>query len=323
MGSRKKILSILLKIVIGLASFLIVYLRLRKDFTPGNLSLIYDSIFSGSGIINLLVCILLIPFNWGLESYKWQIITGPVEQITFANASRSVYSGICLGNLAPARATEFIAKIIFFKPENRPQITVLHFINGMFQLSVTYVIGFLALAFKLNGFGADYVWIAYTAISSAALIILIFIASIIKIDKVLGFITQRIAKQKQIHATEYKFTTLVLFQLFGLSFIRYIVFYIQMVLLLKLFTGNFNADIGFGIALYFLITTTIPMISFLEAAIRAAVALVVFRDAGISNAGLALGSVSVWLLNIILPSIIGYIILIRQNFDFKFYSTKK
>lgn len=306
-----------------MACFLIIYFRLKNDFTPTNLALLSDSVFSGNGVFTLLICILLIPLNWGIESYKWKIITAPVEVISFFNASRSVYSGVCLGNLAPGRATEFIAKIIFFKPENRPQITVLHFVNGMFQLSITYIIGFVALAYKMKSFGDAYVWIAYTAISTAVLVIIIFIICLVKIDRVLNFITQRISKQKQIAVAAYKFTKIQLLQLFGLSAIRYVVFFIQMVLLIKLFAGNFDATIGFGIALYFLITTTIPMISFLEAAIRAAVALVVFKDAGISNGGLALASISVWLLNIILPSILGYIILLKQNFDFKFRASGK
>lgn len=323
MITRKKILSIVLKVSIGLASFLIIYFRLKNDFTAANLTLLSDSVFSGNGLITLLFCILLIPVNWGVESYKWKIITAPIESISFLNASRSVYSGICLGNLAPARATEFIAKIIFFKPENRPQITVLHFVNGMFQLSITYIIGFVALAFKMNGFGDEYVWIAYTAISTAVLVIIIFIACLVKIDSVLKFITTRISKQQQIETAAYKFTKIQLMQLFGLSAIRYVVFFIQFVLLIKLFAGNFDLNIGFGIALYFLITTTIPMISFLEAAIRAAVALVVFKSAGFSNTGLALASISVWLLNIILPSILGYIILLKQNFDFKFSASDK
>ncbi|MBI2721599.1 MAG: flippase-like domain-containing protein [Bacteroidetes bacterium] len=306
-----------------MACFLIIYFRLKNDFTPTNLALLTDSVFSGNGIFTLLICILLIPLNWGIESYKWKIITAPVEVISFFNASRSVYSGVCLGNLAPGRATEFIAKIIFFKPENRPQITVLHFVNGMFQLSITYIIGFVALAYKMKSFGDAYVWIAYTAISTAVLVIIIFIICLVKIDRVLNFLTQRISKQKQIAVAAYKFTKIQLLQLFGLSAIRYVVFFIQMVLLIKLFAGNFDATIGFGIALYFLITTTIPMISFLEAAIRAAVALVVFKGAGISNAGLALASISVWLLNIILPSILGYIILLKQNFDFKFRASGK
>ncbi|MGZ3920126.1 MAG: hypothetical protein ACXVNM_10460 [Bacteroidia bacterium] len=321
---HKKILSIVLKIAIGLASFLIVYLRLKGDLTPGNLQLLYDSVFSMQGASILFICLALIPVNWGIESYKWQLITAPVEKINYKKAMQSVYSGICLGNLAPGRATEFIAKIIFFKPEHRPQITVLHFINGMFQLCVTYLVGFMALAYKVNSFGDSYLWIAYTAISTAALVILIFILSLVKIDAVLHFITLRISKKQKTEVYHhYKFTRVQLLKLFSLSLVRYFVFFFQMILIMQLFAGNFNSDIGLGIALYFLITTTIPMISFLEAAIRAAVAIVVFKGTGLSNAGLALSSVAVWLINIIIPSIFGYFILIRQNFDFKFYASKK
>jgi hypothetical protein len=323
LAKHKKIVSILLKVLIGVASFFIVWYRLKSDFTESNVELLKEAVFSGSGILSVIVCLLLIPVNWGIESYKWMIVTQPVEAINFATASRSVYSGICLGNLAPGRATEFIAKIIFFKAENRPQITVLHFINGMFQLSVTYLIGFIALAYKLNSFGEDYIWIAHTAISTAVLVILVFIISLIKIDKVLSFISHRISKQHKVEALPYRFTGKQLSILFGFSLIRYFVFFTQMILLIHLFGGSINTNVLLGTALYFLITTTIPMISFLEAAIRAAVALVVFKDTNISNTALALSSVSVWLINIILPSIIGYFILLKQNFDFRFSSLKK
>jgi len=65
------------------------------------------------------------------------------------------------------------------------------------------------------------------------------------------------------------------------------------------------------------------MISFIEAAVRAAVALIVFKDCGISNAALALASILVWFLNIVVPSIVGYFILIKQKFNFKFSLRKK
>jgi hypothetical protein len=313
-----------LKILVGIASFLIVYFRLKGDLTTENLALLRESVFSIYSIILLFITLILIPVNWGLESYKWKIITEPIEKINYLTATKSVYSGICLGNLAPGRATEFIAKIIFFKPENRPQITVLHFINGMFQLSVTYLVGFIALAFKMNSFGENYLWIAYTAISTAALVILVFIISLFKIDVVLDFISQRISKKhKHTSKLEYQFTRKQLLLLFGFSLIRYFVFFIQMVLIMQLFAGTMDMNVILGIALYFLITTTIPMISFLEAAIRAAVAIVVFKGTGLSNAALALSSVVVWLINIIIPSIAGYFILVKQNFDFKFYTSKK
>lgn len=323
MNKRKKIISIVIKSLIGIASFLIIYFRLREDLTADKLELLKETVFSSQGLFSLLVCLLLIPVNWGIESYKWKIITAPVEEISFKNAQRSVYSGVCLGNLAPGRATEFIAKIIYFKPESRPRITVLHFVNGMFQLSVTYLIGFVSLAYRLKRFGEEQVWIAYVAISTAALVIVIFTLCIIKIDWLLEKVSKKITRQQPAEVSGYRFTGISLFQLFGYSFARYAVFFLQMALLFYLFSGVFSAGIALGIALYFLITTTIPMISFLEAAIRAAVALVVFKGCGVSDTALALSSVTVWFINIILPSIAGYFFLLKQNFDFKLHSSKK
>lgn len=59
------------------------------------------------------------------------------------------------------------------------------------------------------------------------------------------------------------------------------------------------------------------MISVLEAAIRAAIALIVLGDTGLSSTLLALATVMLWLFNIVLPSLIGYLVLLRLKFDFK------
>lgn len=320
----KKIVSTSIKLLIGFASFLLIYSRLKSDLTPEKLEILSSLAFSTKGLICFGVCFLLIPINWGIESFKWQLITSPIEKISFKTANHSVYSGICIGNLAPGRATEFLAKIVFFKLENRPKITALHFINGMFQLSITYLVGLSALLFQLKQFKGDNVWLAYTTSSIAVLVFGVFIFSLIKIDFILNLITKKISKQTPISDFKYKFTAKDLFQLFGLSFIRYLVFSLQFILLIYLFyQQDLNFAIFVGIAIYFLITTTIPMISILEAPIRAAIALIVFQDSGISNSALALSSALIWLINIIVPSIYGYTILLKQNFDFKIFGKQK
>jgi hypothetical protein len=321
--TRKKILSILIKLLIGVGSFLIIYIRLKNDFTPEKLDLLYTAAFSSFGVLCFTICIFLIPINWGIEAYKWKLITAPIQWVSYKTATKSVYSGVCLGNLAPGRATEFVAKIIFFKIENRPKITVLHFVGGMFQLSITIISGFIALLFMLNNFGNDSSWMTYATSAIGILLLTLLILSIYHINKILNFISKKISKQSQVEDFNYKFSASALFKLFGFSAIRYAVFFFQFILLILLFHRDLTFAILPEIALYFLITTTIPMISVLEAAIRAAVALVVFKDSGISNSALALSSMLIWLVNIIVPSIFGYIILLKQNFNFKLFKTKK
>jgi len=320
---RKKILSILLKLLIGLGSITVVYIRLKSDLTPERLSLLGASAFSATGVLLFLLCISFIGVNWGLESYKWKLVTAPVESVNYKTALRSVYSGICLGNLAPGRATEFLAKIIFFQPDNRPKITVLHFINSMFQFSITIIVGLIALGFKLHSFGHEYSWIVYATSAAGLVVITLLALCIYKINTLLGFISKKVSKKNQVEHFNYSFTAKLLMQIFGLSLLRYLVFFTQLNLLIyMLHPQALSLSLLTGVALYFLFTSLIPMISVLEAAIRAAIALVVFKDTGISSAALALSTVILWFLNIVIPSGIGYYFLLKQNFNFKLSGTK-
>jgi hypothetical protein len=331
----KKILSILIKVLIGLGSFGIIYYRLRSEFTRENLNMLYYAAASYTGLASLLLCLLLIPVNWGIEAYKWMLITAPIEKVSYRTATKSVYSGVCLGNLAPGRATEFVAKILFFHIRNRPQVTVLHFVNGMFQLAVTVIAGFAAIMFHLKSFGKDSSWMLYTTSAIGIVLIVLLAVCIYKIDFLLEKIARKLSKENDPSHFKlskendpshfrYKFTGASVTRLFGLSVLRYLVFFLQFTMLLYMFNGaGLTAPVFSGIALYFLVTTTIPMISVLEAAIRTAVALVVFKDTGISNTVLALSSIMIWLVNIIIPSIPGYYFLVRENFNFKLFRARR
>ena len=315
-----KILSIVFKILIGAGSFGIIYLRLQNDLTPERLQVIAASLSSPKSLAAMVLCLLLIPVNWGIESYKWQLITAPVEKISYANATRSVYSGVCLGNLAPGRATEFVAKIIYFHIGNRPKVTVLHFVSGMFQLAITVLAGFAALVHYLSTIAGSANWIIWTTSTVGAVFLVALCLAVWKIDPLLHYLSIKISKGKEQEKMHYRFSGRLLLQMTGYSVLRYMVFFTQFALLLAIFVPfGLNGAIVAGIALYFLVTATIPMISVLEAAIRAAIALVVFRDTGISDSALALTSVLLWLVNIILPSIAGYYFLLRRNFNFKLF----
>lgn len=323
MEQRKKILSILIKLLIGLGSFAIIYLRLEKDFTADKLSVLYTAAFSSKGLFCFVICLLLIPLNWGIEAYKWRLITAPVEKVSYLTATQSVYSGVCLGNLAPGRATEFLAKIIFFSPENRSKVTILHFIGGMFQLSVTILTGLTALLYNLNRFSGSNSWMAYTAGGLSLLVLILLFLCVYNLDYIMKLVSKMISKKKKLEEFKYPFSMALVFKLFALSLLRYSVFFLQMFLLVSIFQEHFTASLVPGIILYFLLTTIIPMISVIEAAIRAAIALVVFSGSGLSDTALATASVLIWMVNIIVPSIYGYIVLLKQNFNFRLGLQKK
>ena len=305
--------------MIGAGSFVFIYFRLKNEFTPDKLAMLSASVVSAKGLWCLILALILIPVNWGIEAYKWQLITAPIQQLSYRKASESVYSGVCLGNLAPGRATEFVAKILYFDPDKRPSVTVIHFVNGMFQLSITILAGLLALLIRLNDLGEGANWVIYATSGIGVGLLVVLVYSIMKIDWVLQFVSRKISKVPVNDNFKYPFTASLLAQLFGFSLLRYLVFFTQFMLLMYMFESVALSPVLLAsVAIYFLVTTTIPMISVLEAAIRAAIALLVFKDCGIGNTALALSSVMIWLVNIIVPSIAGYVFLVRQNFNFKF-----
>jgi hypothetical protein len=76
-----------------------------------------------------------------------------------------------------------------------------------------------------------------------------------------------------------------------------------------------NAAIFSSVCVYFLLTTILPMISFIEPAIRAAIAVLVFGGTEINEISLVTTAILVWLINIVLPSIFGYIIIVKEKFE--------
>jgi hypothetical protein len=257
------------------------------------------------------------PVNWGIESYKWMSITRNVEAVSYATALKSVFSGVCVGNIAPGRAMEFLAKIVFFRPENRPTITVLHFINGMFQMLITCIVGIISIAYKLNQVSRSST-IVYLVIAGGVAMIVFFCWAILNV----AFIQRKLTFIKWFRkvgdAQQVQFSKALIVRLISLSIIRYVVFTSQFYLIYSVLSpGSPAIHIFASVAGYFMFTSLIPMISFIEPAIRAAIAIFVFNGAGDNPMNVVLASTFVWIINVVVPSIIGYIIIFREKIEFR------
>jgi hypothetical protein len=313
--SKKKILTVLVKTAIGIVSFWIIYNRMSEipQLKEHCLAWLHEP--KMYFVLALVLC--LMPINWGIESYKWKSITTQIQSISYSTAIKSVFSGICVGNIAPGRAMEFLAKIIFFKFENRPSITVLHFINGMFQMLITVTVGIVAIAFKLNQ-NHDSSTFIYLVLSGGLCMILFFCWAIFNVS----FIQQKLKFikwfQKMGNTQNIQFSKTLILKLISLSIVRYLVFTTQFYLIHNaLSPQNEIIQIFMSIAAYFMLTSLIPMISVIEPAIRAAIALFVFNNTGGDTITIVLASTFVWIINVVIPSVIGYIIILKEKIDFR------
>lgn len=113
-------------------------------------------------------------------------------------------------------------------------------------------------------------------------------------------------------------------KLLCLSVIRYAAFFAQFAIMLLLFSElNFSFHVASGVFLYFLFTTIIPMFSVIEAAVRTAIVLLVFVNALENSTVLVFCALMIWIINIVIPSIIGYFILLNEKLTLKSFVFKK
>lgn len=315
MSTNKKTISFLIKLLIGVISFWIIYTRLSSIPQLKEQCIFWFS--EPDMYLILLVVLFLMPVNWGIESYKWKSITKQIEPISYSTALKSVFSGICVGNIAPGRAMEFLAKIVFFKPDNRPSVTVLHFINGMFQMLITVTVGLISITYKLNQYNQSSSFI-YAVLAVGILMILFFCWAILNVS----FIQQKLKFIKWFKqmddAKHIRFSKSLIIKLVSLSIVRYAVFTTQFYLIYNSLSPNNNIiQVFMSVAAYFMLTSLIPMISVIEPAIRAAIALFVFNNSGDNTIIVVLASTFVWIINVVIPSIIGYVIILKEKIDFK------
>lgn len=317
MQGYKNIITWAVKIALGLCSFALIYWRLHNDLNAEKTAFLASTFTSAKAWMLLLACLLMVPFNWGIESYKWRFITTPVEALSLKRAMASVYAGVCAGNLAPGRATEFLAKIFFFQPANRPSVTLLHFVNGMFQLSVTLLLGLIAVLFRFRSMGMQAL-VFWTILSFCLILLITFSIVILNFKKVQSWLLSRFKDRGFAVSHSYDLGKRTIVTLAGWSLLRYAVFSSQLLLIICLFYhGPVTGDLMAGIAIYFLLTTALPMISIIEPAIRAAIALAVFSGLSMPEVSVVIVAVLLWIVNIVIPSIIGYLVILRHNFTLK------
>lgn len=314
MFKQNKIIALVIKILIGIISFYIIYNRLSQ--IPHFKEQMMGWFQNPTIYVTLLVVLCMMPLNWGIESYKWKLITQPIEAITYQTSLKAVLTGICIGNIAPGRAMEFLAKIYYFKTENRPRITILHFVNGFFQMLITVTVGVLAITYKLNGDNQSS-WMMYLALFLGFCFISAFCWSVLNlayIQQKLGFI--KWFKQFE-GAEKLSLAKPLIIKLIVLSIIRYTVFTSQFLFIYIVFSHqNDYLQVFASISAYFMLTSIIPMISFIEPAVRAAIALFVFKNNG-NDGVIILSSTLIWLINVVVPSIIGYVIILKEKINFR------
>ncbi|MBC7861938.1 MAG: flippase-like domain-containing protein [Bacteroidia bacterium] len=311
---NRKFFFFSIKILVGVALTWVLFVKLYKEGEKIDVELYKKKFSETSVILLLLFSLLLMPVNWIIESVKWKmIISNCLEKMSLRTAIKSVFTGVAFGNLAPGRATEFAGKILFVSEKNRLSASFLHFVSGSSQLMITIVFGSFAFMFSSFQFpGSVIFFYVFAFLLSLLFIFLCFL--FLNPHKVFSFL-QKFRFFNKYASGKIEVPRPVLKKLFALSLLRHLVFSLQYFLIIKCF---FICDDTFfifnGIFLSYLVMAVVPMFGPIEALMRGGIGILVFSSVEPVNMNVFVSSTMIWIINILIPTAIGFFFFLFKKF---------
>jgi hypothetical protein len=309
-----KSIKILINWIIGplLACWLFYSLYKQVNEQQGiaeALALIKQAPF-GEHAFKFWLVVLLSIANWGIEAVKWKLLVSRIQKISWFRALQSVLSGVTFSLNTPNRIGEYGGRMLFIEEGKRLQSVSLAIAGGIAQLIVTLLLGsfglfYLVIKMDDNGevMGLSKFWVeTFMGLSffGTALFILFFFK--------LSWLIKIIDKLPYANKFE-KYITLLL-----LSFLRYIIFVFQYVLLFSVL----QVQIGFFEAFWivtvlFWVLAVVPTIAIAELGIRGKFAVALLKLYSNNIAGIIGTTFGIWFINLFLPAIIGSILILGKK----------
>ena len=328
----KKTYNILLRIIILLTTYGFLYIKVfyGKDWHAQYL--MFLSLLDKPGVKSLLlIVVLLMLVNWSIESGKWRFLIKKIERVTFLHSLQAIFAGLSISFFTPNRTGEYVGRAFILDKASHVEGILITILGSMSQLFITILAGTLALLvfipeYMINSrifpdtlfFGVAVLIILLDLLLFFLLINVQFL-SVLR-DKLLRSKFKKFRKHFTIFA---EFRPKEMIVVMGLSFLRYIVFTGQFLLLLKIFSVPVQLYDGILISsLIFLTLSIVPTVTITELGVRNSVAVYFFgiyfdHSAAMTVPvldGIILAGSFLWIINLVIPAILGTLFVSRLKF---------
>lgn len=281
-------------------------------------------------LLLIVLCILLMPVNWALEALKWKMLLKSTITIPWPVALKSIFSGISIGSFTPNRLGDYLGRLFFLNKSHKSAGIKASILGNIAQLSTTVFWGciggmtFLAqhLHYAID-WTTEYTGLMQMAFGGIAVLTILLYLNIHRLVNTLQVkLIKAFPKYREELSALKRSSLAELYTAFILSTIRYLTFCFQLYLLLKVFQINLSYLTAMSIiSCLYLIISCIPSFLLSELGIRGSVGLFLFGLYFESKGGFLathkLGVVAsssfLWMLNLLLPTIIGSIIILYRK----------
>lgn len=275
---------------------------------------------TGSGSWQLWLAILLMPLNWMLETYKWYLLVNKFQPLSFLKSFEAVLSGLALSLNTPNRIGEYGGRILYLKPDFRLRGIALTILCSVSQVLITLVCGLLALLVlkpelhKVHFSETTLTGVFFNVLVYGVLLMTLVTGLfyfkmqwLVKVLKWIPFVKEKVSFAFVLEHLRGKVMWKILFY----SFLRFIVFALQYVLVWRALGVEINWWDGFWcISFVFLIMAIVPSFAIAEIGIRGKVALGIVGLFSVNTIAILTGTIGMWILNLVFPALIGSLFLL-------------
>lgn len=259
---------------------------------------------------------LLMLFNWGLEAVKWKQLIARVEQISLWRAVESVFCGLTWAVFTPNRLGEYGGRVFFLSPKRRIIGVVAMTVGNIGQLVLTNVFGAIAVCVFVHRFIPLEPIIFAAVCGVAAVFALFFLIFYFNIKWLNGLLLsiRFTRKYKKFYSVLARYRKRELLQILLFCLARYAVFTTQYIIMFLWLIPNLSvADIMMLVPILFFVQSTLPSLDLLDIGIRSVTALFFFKYVTTQNTAVVACIASIWLINIIIPAILGSYFVFKLN----------
>ena len=266
--------------------------------------------------------IFLMLVNWSFEALKWKTLIHHIQKVSFFRAFRAILSGlsVSLAMNTPNGSGEYVGRILYVKEGNRIRAITLTFVGSLSQLIVTMLLGTIGLflisshfysateqIFVLSLPAVNTITYCSIAITIALLSVYFEISWLIRLLEKIPFVARYSFFIQKLE----EFTLRELLKVLLISFLRYMVFVVQYLLLLQVFKVDIVWWNAFWlITVMFLVLAVIPTIALAELGVRGKISIFLFGVFSTNTIGILLTATTIWLINLVVPALAGSLFIL-------------
>ncbi|MCA8830889.1 lysylphosphatidylglycerol synthase transmembrane domain-containing protein [Hymenobacter pini] len=269
----------------------------------------------GQGRGGVLAALLLMPVNWGLEAWKWWRLALHLEPVSFRRSFRAVLVGLTLGFVTPNRVGDYAGRIMELKGRRLDALGAV-FLGRYCQLVATVAAGTVGLLYFLLRFYLPGYPAAQLGVVVLTLLINVGILLPLYHSELLVAAVQAVKPLRRFScylAVMPTYPARLLTRVLLISGLRYLVFCLQFGALLWAYGVQAAAGPALAaIAGTFLLKSLVPSLNALaDVGVRELSATHLFGMLGQPVLPVLSASLSLWVLNIAVPSAIGLVFVLR------------